>query len=84
MSAMCLIRARRRGAALCPRKATGENILLLMWVKLRQIALINIAYSKWYSLISDQSQGQLSAARAAQLAAQRTELPVLAQVGNLG
>ena len=55
-----------------------------MWVELRQIALINIAYSKWYSLISDQSQGQLSAARAAQLAAQRTELPVLAQVGNLG
>ena len=52
-----------------------------MWVELRQIALINIEYSKWYSLISDQSQGQLSAARAAQLAAQRTELPVLAQVG---
>ena len=51
-----------------------------MLVELRQIALINIEYLKWYSLISDQSQGQLSAARAAQLAAQRTELPVLAQV----
>ena len=49
----------------------------------RYFGLINVEDTMVKVMQTDPFQGQLSAARAAQLAAQRTELPVLAQVVDL-